>query len=67
MLYNPCWHFLVKLLTVVFALVSSDDLIRMASAEISHLNLCRDHTRVTETKCDTETEANVIFAWERLV
>lgn len=51
----------------VFALVSSDDLIRMASAEISHLHHCRGHTRVTQTRCDTQTGVNVIFVWERLV
>lgn len=63
LLYNPCWHFLVKLLRVVFAPVSSDDLIRMASIEISHSYLLqrsyilhhtchRDHTSCNRcSKC----------------
>lgn len=45
----------------VFTLVLSHGLIRMASAEISHLHLCRGHTSLTQTKYDTETGVNVIF------
>lgn len=50
----------------VFAFVLSDDLIRMASAEISHSHLCRGHTCHTN-QSDTETGINVIFVWEKLV
>jgi len=52
LLYSPCWHFLVKLLTVVFAPVSSDDLVRMSSVEISHSYLMQTHT--SSHSCHTD-------------
>lgn len=69
LLYNPCWHFLVKLFIVVFAPISSDDLIRMASVEISHSHLLQrsyihHHTRVIQAIHHTTGAANVIFIWE---
>lgn len=60
--YNPCWHFLVKLLTVVVSPILSDDLIRVASRETSHSCLWRDHTRVLQIV--GHTTASVVFIWE---
>lgn len=65
LLCSPCWRFLVKLLTVVFAPISSDYLIRMASVEISHLPLAgiiHTSSRVRDTFAAANDD--VIFMWE---